>query len=226
MMARRWVLGLIAGSAAVLLSGCGLMSSRASYRFRMTVEVETPNGLRTGSSVYEFTAAKKKMRFLAEEVSGGVRTRGEATIIDLDGGPVFVTLVSPDAVESLGSGATDTLLATLSDNGGDDYIAAIDKLGGWFADPVSAELPREKWPLMVRFGDLNDPASAQPVNADVIGVKRIFLETTRDEVTVGIRKRLGWLYEDLPNGNVISGPTKNPKFKMTLRKYDFDSELL
>lgn len=226
MMARRGVLALMAGSAAVLLSGCGLMNNRASYRFRMTVEVETPNGLRTGSSVYEFIVAKNTMKLLADERSGGVLIRGEASIIELDGGPVFVTLVSPDAEVSLGRGATDALLATLPNDGGDDYIAAVDKLGGWFADPASAELPREKWPLMVRFDNVNDPASAQPVNPDVIGVKRILIETTRDEVTVGIRERLGWLYKDLPNGNVISDPTKNPKFKMTLRKYDFDSELL
>lgn len=190
MMVRRGVLGLLAGGAVFLLSGCGLISSRASYRFRMTVEVETPSGLRAGSSVYEFIAAKNTMKLLADERSGGVRTLGEATIIELDGGPVFVTLVSPVAGVDLGGEATEALLATLPDDGGDDYIAAIDKLGGWFADPASAELPREKWPLMVRFDNVNDPASAQPVNPDVIGVKRILLETTRDELTVVIRERL------------------------------------
>jgi hypothetical protein len=51
MMARRGALGLLAGTVAALLSGCGSFFRSGSYRFRMTVEVETPEGVRTGSSV-------------------------------------------------------------------------------------------------------------------------------------------------------------------------------
>lgn len=226
-MGRRTLLQVIACGGAALLSGCGLTNSRASYRFRMTVEVETPNGLRTGSSVYEFVAAKNTMRLLADEAYGAVLTRGEATIIELDDGPVFVLLKTPVAGVDLGGEATDALLATLPDGGGDDYIAAMNDLGGWFADPVSAELPREKWPLMVRFGDLNDPTSVKRVDPDSLGVKRILLETTTDDVSVGIKKKLPWFREawrrlDHRGGVDFSGNTSLAK---QIAHGDFTSEL-
>ncbi len=53
MMARRGVLGLLAGGAAALLGGCGLIWGSDRLRQKITVEVETPDGPRTGSSVVE-----------------------------------------------------------------------------------------------------------------------------------------------------------------------------
>lgn len=65
MLARRGILGLVAAGAATLLVGCGAYGGN-SYRFRMTVEVETPQGIVTGYSVYEVTA-KKLVRLMSEE---------------------------------------------------------------------------------------------------------------------------------------------------------------
>ena len=49
MMARRGVIGLLAGGIAAFLGGCGILGSKSSYRFKMTVEVDTPEGVRSGS---------------------------------------------------------------------------------------------------------------------------------------------------------------------------------
>src|SRR3546814_9175606 len=54
-MARRAVLGLFASAAALLLCGC---ERTDTLRYRMTVEVETPTGVRSGSSVIETTITK------------------------------------------------------------------------------------------------------------------------------------------------------------------------
>ncbi|ASR53711.1 hypothetical protein B5J99_18940 (plasmid) [Blastomonas fulva] len=164
------------------------------------------------------------MKLLADERSGGVLTRGEATIIELADGPVFVLLKTPVAGVDLGGEATDALLATLPD-GGDDYIAAINKLGGWFADPVSAELPREKWPLMVRFGDLNDPTSVKRIDPESLGVKRILLETTHDDVTVGLQDRLQWLQNGGLSLDPGGSPTTSPTFAQTIYQSAFTSEI-
>jgi hypothetical protein len=122
-------MGLMIGASAVLLSGCRLLDN-PKYRFKMTVEVETPEGVKTGSSVMEI---------------------GDWKI----------------------------------------HMAAGKRLGG--ENGTKADLPRADWPMILRFRDINDPKSVEQVDPEAIGVKRIMLETTGDEVTVGIEKRLGWL---------------------------------
>jgi len=224
MIARRGVLGLLGATVAISLTGCGAYSGE-SYRFRMTVEAETPQGVVTGSSVYEVTA-KKLVRLTSEERAGSGGTRGQALILDLPSGPVFVTLKMPVAGHHLGIRATKALLPATRSGDIDANLAAVDKLGSWFAD-YKAELPREDWPLMVRFGDINDPSSVERVEPGSRGIKRIFLETTSDDVSVGIEKKLAWLRDawrrlDHRGGVDFSG---NSSLAKQVTHGDFSTEL-
>lgn len=173
-----------------MLGSCGLFSGN-SYRFRMTVEVETPQGIRVGSSVYEVTA-HKSLALTSEERQGGGGLRGEAVTIDLPGGPLFVTLKMRVAGEDLGEAATFALAPETKRGNVDAYVAAVRGLAG-MSGRAKAELSREGWPIMVRFGDIADPASVVEVDPQAPGVRRIIVETTSDDVTTGIAKRLGWL---------------------------------
>jgi hypothetical protein len=159
----------------------------------MTVEAETSQGNFTGSSVYE-VSAKKMLRLTSEERAGSGGTRGEALTLNLPGGPLFVTLKMPVAGESLGTRATIAFLPEAKSGGIDSYVASVGKLGGWFAD-YKAELPREDWPLMVQFRNINDPSTVEGVEPGRRGIRRILLETTGDDVTMGIEKKLLWLRE-------------------------------
>jgi hypothetical protein len=68
------------------------------------------------------------------------------------------------------------------------------------------DLPQWLYPLLVTFGDINDPKSVQrvdPANLAAsfgpgIRLKRITVEVTDDDVTSGIEKRLRWFggYKD------------------------------
>ena len=212
-MTRREVIGILSvGTASLAIGGCGLLNSRASYRFRMTVEMDTPQGLRAGSSVYEVVAEKNNTRLLAEERAGGVITRGEAVVVDVPGGAIYVLLTLPKTTNGLGAVATYALSPETERGGIDNFLPAVKKLGGWFGD-AKAELPREDWPLMVWFGDINDPKTVQRVEPDAIGVKRILLESTGDEVTTGIERTLKWLGD---RGGVVSGPTFNANLTETI----------
>ena len=221
MMARKSVFGLLIAALAMGLAGCGAYSGK-SYRFRMTVEVETPQGLVTGSSVYEVTA-KKLLSLTSEARAGSGGTKGQALILNLPNGPVFVTLKMPVAGDHLGIRATRALLPGTRAGDIDANLAAVGELGGWFAN-YRAELPREHWPLMVRFGDVDMPTSAEPVDPGAIGVKRILLETTSDDVSTDIKNTLKWLGTEGPKGDVVSGSTIDPRFAETLRQSDFGSE--
>ncbi len=152
---------------------------------------------------------------------GGGGTRGEAVVFDLADGPLFVLLKLPDAKGALGSYVTRALVgAKQFNNGFEDYFAAVQKLGGWFAS-AKAELPRENWPIMVRFADINDPKSIEQVDPATAGVKRILLKTTRDEVTTGIEMRLKWL-GDYPEPSLSPGHGPyDYSLAATLRHYDF-----
>jgi hypothetical protein len=60
MMARRGVLGLLAGGAVASLGGCGLFGG-SSYRYKITAEVDTPEGMKTGYAVHETTVHKSSV---------------------------------------------------------------------------------------------------------------------------------------------------------------------
>lgn len=191
MMGRRGFGGMLISGLATLTGGCKLLGSRSSYRFRMTVEVQTPQGMKTGSSVYKGTAYRSTV-LTSEEKPGGGGLTGQAITVELPSGPIFVLLKMPRAGRSLQAAATLALAPEARGGDLDDYISAVGKLGGWTGS-AKAELPREDWPLMVRFRDLSDPMSVENVSPEAIGVKRIVVETTSDDVTKGIEKRLAWL---------------------------------
>lgn len=224
MTSRRDVLGLLVAGSAIGLTGCGAYGG-ASYRFRMTVEADTPQGQLTGSSVYE-VSAKKMLRLTSEERAGSGGTRGQALILDLHNGPVFVTLKMPVAGDHLGTRATKALLPQTRSGDIDANLAAVSELGGWFA-AHKAELPREDWPLMVRFRDINDPGSVERVEPGSIGVKRLLLETTSDDLSVGIQETLPWLTRiDGSLTRRLSAPDpSNPPFSAQIRGGDFSTEI-
>ena len=69
-MTRRGILGLLVVGAGLLVSGCGLFGAKSTYRFKMTVEVQTSQGLRTGYAVREISYSKNliKLPDMAAEI--------------------------------------------------------------------------------------------------------------------------------------------------------------
>lgn len=82
----------------LLLSTCGVFDPLfdKSYRFRMTVEVDTPDGLKTGSSVYEVTA-EGRWSPLPETQSSFLGERGEAVAVEIAPGRTLFALLKTDA---------------------------------------------------------------------------------------------------------------------------------
>lgn len=196
MMARRGVLGLLAGGAAALLSGCGLFGGN-SYRFRMTVEVETPQGLKTGSSVYSvlgFTTSE----LITGGTSSDTEFKGEAAMVDLGGGRVLFALLRMANWTS-----SDDNLAIMSMKAMDpdyDYNKkdSAQRIAAGRAIVSPAEVAPQDYPLLVTFKDMQDPTSltrVDPANLAAsfgpgVWLKRIVVEVTDDEVTAGIAERL------------------------------------
>ncbi len=187
----RWILGgfaALALSSLLLLVGYCTLGGPSSYRYKMTITVSTPQGMRSFSSVRAVDYWSK--------LEGGYAAyaRGEAIVMDLPGGPVFALMSGADGDRDYAAQIGVAFRDDLEPGGANAGYRA-----GHFAEifptapQISGYIPKDARPMLVRFGDITDPRSVERVDPDTIGVTRITLATTRDDVTTGIEKRLGWL---------------------------------
>jgi hypothetical protein len=198
-------LGYLAVLALCFVGFFMLMYPSARVHVRVTVEVETPEGLKTGFAV-------NQLGFAAEPAIGttgftvGVG-HGEAVAVDLGARGTLYALLSgrnPKTGEpeqgSTQAGMFMTLIAKTSlkrIGGGRDVVNAIRAANG------KADVPANLLPFMVRFGDETNPKTVEAVDpenlaasfGDGVRLKRVTIERTDDPVTTGIEKRLGWLVD-------------------------------
>lgn len=185
---------MVAGLGAVLWHG--LSESPSTYRYRMTVEIETPDGPRTGSAVRELVY-RKAPRLSMEAKTFILKERGEAVAVDLPGGQAVFALLDENAA--------DTIIAGLG--GGDRRRPVKDLLdrGGSGEYPDRAVL-RQSYldlPQLVRFRDLRDPTSMESLAPDDlepslgagVRIKRVGIQITGDPVTEELTNRLPWLLD-------------------------------
>lgn len=85
-MSWKWLgpLGLL----AALVIGDQIRINRPGHKYRLTVAVETPAGVKSASSVLAVTPDRGYAR------GGSTRTSGDAVLVDLDGGKSLVALLA------------------------------------------------------------------------------------------------------------------------------------
>jgi hypothetical protein len=193
---------LVAATIAIgVASACSLLGSTWRYRYRMAVEVETPEGVNTGFGVYEQTVGKSNVDFGELSAKRGVRTRGEAVAVDLPNGQTLFALM-PDS---------EVAQAALDPQWHNDWVESAQRISSGrtprsplpirpapASDPPA---PQDKGPVLIRFRDIEDPGTVEQVDpADLaasfgpgVRLRAITVQVTDDPVTVGIEKRLNWL---------------------------------
>lgn len=207
MIARRAVLNLITGGATALVGGCGLVFPSDRLRQKMTVEVDTPEGVRSGSAVVE-TEVRQGKRW---GDSSGTRfgLRGEAVAVDLPGDQTLFALLR--GVDAASADATtyqtrlifDALLESDRTNepiriDGLDLMAVRKEAKD---ARLRLELPRTTYPLFVRFRAVDNPSSVERVDPTEfsysfgagIELRRITVQVTDADVTYILAKRLAML---------------------------------
>lgn len=231
MMARRGVMGVLAGGLALVLGGCGSLFP-ARYRFRLTVEVETPQGLRSGSSVYEVKAWNEP----GMDPSGKVRkwrARGEAVAVDLPGGKTLFALLKTGAhFEDMVGLSMSTLYPAFRAEGYDVVGVARELARADVGE--KAEVAPADYPMLVVFGDiavprtieLVDPTKLAAAFGSSVRLRAITASVTNDAVTKGIEGRLPWLGSH--RGTLIPNPPRLLKDTTPIRLIspsDFSTEL-
>ncbi len=135
--------------AALIVALCGLVAllwasavKTPHHAYRLTVSVETPQGVKSGSSVVHVFMDTRKG--VLPNTGGGTAIWGDAILLDLGDGKNVVALLAPDDI-------------ALKAFGGAGRSLMPDEIKSLTGEVV---LNRGLVPTLVTFPDLNDPASA------------------------------------------------------------------
>jgi hypothetical protein len=227
--ARQAAVMLVATIVLGLSSSC---SKKETIRFRMTVHVETPKGLRTGSSVMEISAWENSFA-----LNGHVRGRsfkGEAISVDLPSNRTLFALIVTERPASFQ--IFDIALDTLDPNYNFDWVESIARtkserksresaivspfrsLG--LTKQIQSGVPfRSNYPMLVTFRDLNTPASVERIDPQNLGasfgpgysIKAITVEMTDQPLTQKIAQKLPWLRAYWARSSLIPNPPDYPE---------------
>jgi len=149
----KWIgpLGLL----AALFIGDQIRINRPGHKYRMTVEVETPNGVKSASGVLAVTPDRSYTR------DRGTRTSGDAVYVDLGGGKNLVALLAHlDKTIDLGAINYVALRAYPAATGRRVNFNDLSKQTGVL--PVTGALV----PVLVAFADPANSGSAKIVSPD------------------------------------------------------------
>lgn len=197
--------------ALVFLTGCKKEAEdklrnafhSGTYRYKMTVTVETPEGEKTGSAVRE-VLVKQNPKILPE-VLPHMKVTGEAVVVDLgERGKLFALLRNHRGPDYAHMVVYKTIGGNLSPDGIEYLQQSVGK---------RATLTPTDYPMLVMFKDINDPKTVTPVltwapdeNPDRRGqylikenrfeelfgkgvkLKDITIEVTDEPVTWGVRE--------------------------------------
>ena len=177
----------------MLAGACNLFDPSSTIRYRITVEVDTPQGLRTGSSVIEATTRKGPRSGDASGIAYEVH--GEAVAVDLPAGTLFALLSN----RTSGIDYPAYLVHSALENGSPTPpLSRRYEAWEWAAEQSEARrvkptmvLTRGNYPTLVRFRDIHDPASLETVDSDDLAasfgpgvkLKRLTVEVTANRVT-------------------------------------------
>jgi hypothetical protein len=201
---------------AFSVSGCEQRSW--TYGYRLTIDVETPEGIHTGSSAIEVDITKAPIAFL--DLSNGAsrgRLKGEATVVDLGPrGVLFALMLGGNANLGPISGGAAELPTTVfrrvgflhPKNTGEQNWSQLETFKGK-VDLLSSEIP-----FLVRFTDLQNPKSMVGVDPNNLAasfgpgihIKQATIEMTHDRPTDDIiLKYLPWLRTVSENYYIMQG---------------------
>lgn len=174
--------------------------SLPTFRYRLTVDIDTPVGIRSGSSVVEVKTIDQGSGFPGPE-AGGFRFRamGEAVVIRMPNNTLLFALLR-DQTANPTNFATGVPYATYEKElpaGSEPYKvrhAALIQMKG------ARSVPKDHTPLFVRFTDINDPLTVEEVSPEsfvkVYGpgtsLRSVEVEINNQPVRFTIKKLLPW----------------------------------
>jgi hypothetical protein len=133
-------------------------------RYRLTLEIDTPQGLRQGSSVIETAVYMSKGKALLSEASGDrVETKGEAVFVDLGNGKNVIALLTSGPKGDWADWHRYFLLGVFSPSREREIrLADLASVSGTVTVDMTTNLRGSPvLPTIITFTDTNDPLSAK-----------------------------------------------------------------
>lgn len=176
----------------------------------------------------EVASSKEPITF-AEGNALNIRLTGEAVAIEIPGGQTLFALVGqlPNGKGELANAVT--LAFEPRHTGPESFLAAVKKLGRKDQLGRAVELPRDKYPMLVTFRDVDDPKTVEAVDPENLAnrfgpgikIRGISVQIVDEALTTGIEKKLSWWtkYRD----RQLDGQKYNnsPSVANTLNRSDF-----
>ena len=147
------------------LAGCG--GTNHSWHQKLTVIVNTPQGEKTGSAVTRVShRVGRQWGTGADTVLVGGYA-GEATVVDLGDGKYLFAVLSSEGQSNTEYLAELVFQQSLKI---DSKLEEISRLNQKYSEieklRVVEQVPRQYYPLLVTFTDINDPKSVKEVKPD------------------------------------------------------------
>jgi len=206
--------------AAAALAGCDPYPDTWRWNQKLTVEVSTPEGMRTGSAVTEVVWQERNW---TGNFPGSYR--GEATVVDLGKGRYLFALI--------GEQTRYLALRTFAPDLGDKAVITEEGFAAMAGIRGRRDVPAKYYPLLVTFDDVGHPETVKRVDPANLGasfgpgvaLQRIVLGITDEPATDGqINKVLGWLGtvgDGMLDGNRISTLSAENRLANDLTRLDF-----
>jgi hypothetical protein len=208
-MTRRGIFGLVLGLASTsLLAACDNSVTSKTFppiRYKLTAEVDTPHGVKTGHSVIEVQWSMSGSMF-GTQGGSGFNVTGEAVAVDLAPGQTLFALLRSDTDVDWAAYVPENVPVVEKDESGVKDRGAKMAATQRYLDRLRANhgvYPVKKRPYFVRFRDLRDPKTVEEVDPDDLAksygggyrLKALTVQMTDEPVTMGIESRLGWLVQ-------------------------------
>jgi hypothetical protein len=232
------ILGILILAPTCFYFGYKLLYPIYTYRYRLSVEVETPDGLRSGSSVIE-VRYEMFPQFLTERDHIS-HVFGEAVFVDLGHGKNLVGLLaSGPSGEDVDYPGSIIFQAFNLDSNDPNTPKRLSRLQGKRDLDIyhsnQYEVTKRFLPTLVTFSDLNDlstariapPALFEEIFGAGFRLRNISVEMTNDPVTSGIEKKMPWWNGPFPSLKPIGGGVNvdtRPPDTLRLNKGHFKRE--
>ena len=152
-----------------------------SLRYRLTINIQTPEGIKTGSTVQEVFYPPADTENIYNPYNQGI-PRGEAAYIDLgERGVIFAIMPDPPNAKNKFFGLIQTVFPTVptvyDQSRYQEILQHYNDLGG-----VKDEVPPELYPMFVYFKDINDLKTFELVYKRKEGSRRDMREVEVDRL--------------------------------------------